>query len=68
MILKRKIAAWIVATILSIPALMLFNDSEETVYINIIGFVYCWIIYKTARYFLPKWMYDYFTEEPKDKF
>lgn len=60
MTLRRKIIAWTMATILAIPAILVFNDNEETVAYNIGGLAYCFLLIKTARRILPSWMIEYF--------
>ena len=63
MTLTKKIAAWAVAALLSIPAILVFNDNYDTVYYNLIGLAYCWLMVKIHRHILPKWMVDYLHED-----
>lgn len=63
MTLKRKIITWTLVAILSVPAFLVFNDNEETVYINFIGIAYAWLTVKIHRYILPQWMVDYLHED-----
>lgn len=65
MTLKRKIIAWAVATILILPAYMVFVS--EAIYINIIGMAYCWLMDKTCSHFLPAWMVEYFSADDEQE-
>lgn len=63
MTLTKKITAWTVALILSIPAIMVFNDNYDTIHYNFIGLAYCLLMVKIHRRILPQWMVDYFHED-----
>ena len=63
----KKIITWIVVTILAIPAILIFNDNEETIYYNFIGLAYAWLMVKISPLFLPTWMIDYLTDFSEDE-
>lgn len=60
---KRRIIAWTIATILSLPLVMIFNMDIEKLHINLIGIAYAFLLSKYASRVLPGWMVEYFTEE-----
>lgn len=58
MTLTKKIAFYSVLTLLSLPCVMIFNDSEDAWYLNFIGVAYAFAMYKIAPRFLPKWFME----------
>lgn len=68
----KKIFAWIWLTIISCPALMVFNDNGDTWYINLFGILYCYLLYLNWERVTSKWMRDYWDrineEADKDYF
>lgn len=50
----KKIISYAWMLILMLPALMLFNDNEEKVWINILGVIYCYALYGLRRAVIPK--------------
>jgi hypothetical protein len=64
---KKKIIAHVVAGMLAIPALLIFNNDPTRPYLNVIGFVYAWAVVRFAPSILPKWMMDYFEALCDDK-
>ncbi|MCM1337745.1 MAG: hypothetical protein NC187_08060 [Candidatus Amulumruptor caecigallinarius] len=53
MTVTRKITSWTLVTVLSIPALMVFNDNFDTACYNLIGLAYGWLMVKSHRSILP---------------
>lgn len=60
---KIRIAAlYAVLTVVTLPCVMVFNDSE-TFWPNIIGLAYCWLLYKAwplVKPKVPKWALNHF--------
>lgn len=67
MTLKKKIIANLIVLMLAIPAIAIFNDSEEMVWVNFLGIAYAVLMVKIAPYFLPTWVVDYFKSNPEDE-
>ncbi len=59
MTLSKKIAAWVVMTLLILPCLVIMNNTPELYYVNILGVGYLWLLAKVAPRVLPRWMLDY---------
>jgi hypothetical protein len=57
---KQKIIANVAQVLLCIPAIAILNDNEDMWFVNFLGLAYAYAACKYARYFLPKWMIDYF--------
>lgn len=66
MTLKKKIIANFIVLVLAIPAIAIFNDSEEMVWVNFLGLAYTVLMVKIAPFFLPWWVVDYFKSIPEE--
>jgi hypothetical protein len=57
---SKKILAWVLMSILSLPCILIMNCNGDATYLNYIGIAYAYVLYKLAPIVLPKWMIDYF--------
>lgn len=65
----KKIIFWIWLTILSFPAILVFNDNYDTLHLNFVGLLYCYLLYKNWDRLLTEWMRNYWdslSKEPDD--
>lgn len=62
---KRKIITWVLMAILALPALMIFNESDN-ININLIGFAYACVAFLTVPRVIPSWMLAYLKDQHKN--
>lgn len=67
----KKIISWVWFCLLSLPAIMVFNDDYDMWYINLFGLLYCYLLYLNWDRLTTKWMRDYWdklSEEPDEDY
>lgn len=65
--MMKKAIYWVWFAVLATPAVMVFNDSAETLYINVIGILYCLLVYKYWKKLTSKNMRKYFEQLSEDQ-
>lgn len=62
----KKVISWVWFCLLSLPAIMVFNDDYEMWYINLFGLLYCYLLYLNWGRLTTKWMRDYWDKLSKE--
>lgn len=62
----KKVISWVWFCLLSIPAIMVFNDDYDKWYINLFGLLYCYLLYLKWGRLTTKWMRDYWDNLSKE--
>ena len=62
----KKFISWVWFCLLSLPAIMVFNDDYDMWYINLFGLLYCYLLYLKWGRLTTKWMRDYWDKLSKE--
>lgn len=62
----KKVIYWVWFCLLSLPAIMVFNDDYDMWYINLFGLLYCYLLYLNWDRLTTKWMRDYWDKLSKE--
>lgn len=65
--MMKEAIYWVWFAVLATPAVMVFNDSAESWYINVMGIIYCLLIYKNWNKLTTKSMRQYFDKISEDQ-